>query len=75
MINLIVEELQTIMARRIAALPPTLRPFTQEATSLPRALLLTGARGVGKSTFLLHHSKNRKLLYFSADNPLVMTLS
>jgi hypothetical protein len=59
------------MGRRIAALPARLRPFTTEHAALPRALLLTGARGVGKTTFLLHHAKDRKMLYISAENPLL----
>jgi len=73
--NSIVPALEVIMARRIAALPEKLRLFTQEATRLPSSLLLTGPRGVGKSTFLLHHGRGRRFLYFSADNPLVMALN
>jgi predicted AAA+ superfamily ATPase len=70
----IVQALEVIMARQIASLPEKLRLFTQEAKGLPSSLLLTGPRGVGKSTFLLHHGRERKFLYFSADNPLVLTL-
>ena len=32
-------------------------------------MLLTGARGVGKTTFLLHHAREQDVLYISADNP------
>ena len=51
------------------SIPVRIRPFTDETDSLTRAFLLTGPRGVGKTTFLLHHSKAQKILYFSADNP------
>jgi len=50
-------------------MPPRIRPYTTEYGELPDDLLLTGARGCGKSTFLLHHSGDRKMLYLSADNP------
>ncbi len=57
------------MQRRIADLPFRIRPFTTERGSLPRALILTGPRGVGKTTFLLHHARGRRVLYVSADHP------
>lgn len=60
------------MQRRMAALPQRLRLFTTEHDALPKALLLTGARGCGKSTFLLYHSQGKHLLYISADNPKIM---
>ena len=72
------EILQTLtgaMKRRIAALPKRLRLFTTEYCKkqpLPRALMLSGARGCGKTTFLLHHSLGKRMLYFSADNPKVI---
>lgn len=59
------------MERRRAAMPRALRPFTAEHAVLPRAVIVTGARGVGKSTFLLHHSRAHRHLYLSADNPLI----
>lgn len=64
-------DLEAAMQRRMAALPMRVRPFTTENQNMPRALLLTGARGVGKTTFLLHHAQAQKLLYLSADNPLL----
>lgn len=66
------QTLAIAMQRRIASLPQKLRPFTQEFGELPNALMLTGTRGCGKSTFLLHHSQGKRLLYFSADNPKVI---
>jgi hypothetical protein len=63
--------IEAAMKRRRAALPTVLRPFTANHEELPRAVIVTGARGVGKSTFLLHHSRSRHFLYVSADNPLI----
>lgn len=60
------------MQRRQAAMPKRLRLFTTEYGQLPNALLLTGTRGCGKSTFLLHHAKERHILYLSADNPKII---
>lgn len=67
----IVEQLEMSMRRRTAALPSELRPFTLEDQRLPRGLVLTGQRGVGKTTFLLHHLRGGNILYASADNPLL----
>ena len=63
--------LEAGMKRQILALPSILRPFTAEKRDLPRGLVLTGQRGTGKTTFLLHHAKERHFLYFSADNPVL----
>ena len=55
------ELLQTLvlaMQRRLTAIPKRLRLYTSEYEKLPHALILTGARGCGKSTFLLHHSNS-----------------
>ncbi len=65
-----IQEIELAMNRRISSMPTKIRPFTREIGTLPRALMLTGPRGVGKTTFLLHHAKGRKILYFSADNPI-----
>lgn len=60
------------MQRRLAAMPQRLRLFTTEYGKLPNALLLTGTRGCGKSTFLLHHATGRHIMYLSADNPKII---
>lgn len=65
-----IADLEAAMRRRVSALPARIRPFTVEYQELPRALLLTGARGVGKTTFLLYRAKDQRILYFSSDNPL-----
>lgn len=76
-------EFEAAMERKRANLPSRIRPYTRDYSSatssetsvsqpnLPRALLLTGPRGVGKTTFLLHHSRASRMLYLSADNPLL----
>jgi len=69
--NRTLQRLEAAMARRRAALPARIRPFTKDHLPLPRAIVLTGPRGIGKSTFLLHHSRSRRILYVSADNPLI----
>ncbi len=57
------------MQRRLSILPSALRPFTREYHDLPQTLVLTGPRGVGKTTFLLHHATGKRFLYLSMDNP------
>jgi predicted AAA+ superfamily ATPase len=72
-----ITEIESAMSRRIASFPARIRPFTREygalpeGSVLPRALLLTGSRGVGKTTFLLHHARESRMFYFSADNPML----
>lgn len=67
----LITDLESAMQRRLTKIPARLRPFTTNASSLPRALSLTGPRGVGKTTFLLNHAQNRNMLYLSADNPMI----
>ncbi|TAH48292.1 MAG: ATP-binding protein [Treponema sp.] len=69
--NSMIDALQEAMNRRQLSLPARIRPFTTETERLPRAVSLTGPRGVGKTVFLLHHARGRKLLYVSADSPLI----
>lgn len=72
MTNDILQTLVRAMQRRLAAMPARLRPFTSEYGPLPDALLLTGTRGCGKTTFLLWHAREKRFLYFSADNPKII---
>jgi uncharacterized protein len=67
----LIADLEAAMKRRLSALPVRIRPFTRSRVPLPRAFVLSGPRGIGKTTFLLHHSKGQKMLYLSADNPLL----
>lgn len=79
MITQRIAELETNMERRFASLPNRLRPFVRSRKTLPRSFIVTGPRGVGKTTFLLHHAQNiietqkQRILYFSADNPIFGT--
>ena len=67
----LISYLEETHSRRLSALPTNLRPFTRETRNLPRCMVLTGPRGVGKTTFLIHHAQGRRFLYLSADNPYV----
>jgi hypothetical protein len=69
-----IADLEAAMLRRLAAMPHLLRPFTAEHPALPRGVVLTGPRGVGKTTFLLHHIREKRILYLSADTPAVAAL-
>ena len=76
----LIENLKTIMERKLAAMPQRIRLWTTEYNSknkLPKNMILTGLRGIGKSTFLLHHASQsgKKMLYFSADNPRLTALN
>jgi Predicted ATPase (AAA+ superfamily) len=64
-----IADIEAGMQRRMDAMPALIRPFTSEKAKLPRACIVTGPRGVGKSTFLLHHARGSNLLYVSADHP------
>lgn len=75
-----IEDFKAIMERKWAAMPERIRLWTIEYTSkhtIPKNMILTGLRGIGKSTFLLYHAKQseRKMLYFSADNPRMSALN
>ena len=74
-----IEDFKAIMERKIADMPARVRLWTTEYSSkntLPKNMILTGLRGTGKSTFLLHQAtqSGKKMLYFSADNPRMSAL-
>ncbi len=55
------------------SLPERIRPFYDSVEiDKVRTALVYGQRGAGKTTFLLHRSKDKPFLYLSADNPLVL---
>lgn len=68
-----IELLERNMKRRLAHMPERIRLYTSEFGQLPSSVIITGARGCGKSTFLLHHVKDINMLYLSLDNPLLST--
>ena len=68
-----IKELEIVMNRKLMDIPKRVRLWTveyQSRNSLPKNMILTGLRGIGKSTFLLYHAQksNQRMLYFSADN-------
>ncbi|QTQ15094.1 ATP-binding protein [Treponema parvum] len=69
----LIQRIAAAMNRKIDSIPSNLRPFTTEYGVLPRTAILTGLRGTGKTTFLLHHAvkSEKRILYLSADNPIV----
>ncbi|MDQ3235665.1 MAG: AAA family ATPase [Pseudobdellovibrionaceae bacterium] len=73
----IIEKMSIIQARITSALRPISRPYLKGIDlQKQRTSLITGPRGVGKTSFLLRESqKNGNMLYISADHPLVSTLS
>lgn len=72
----IIEKMTIIQARMTSALRPISRPHLKGINlQTQRSALVTGPRGVGKTSFLLRESqKLGNMLYLSADHPLVSTL-
>lgn len=66
----IIERLEIIQQRLLLFKPEILRPFFKAIKPTDRAIILTGARGTGKTTFLLSRLGSSHILYFSADNPI-----
>lgn len=57
-----------------AYLPRTLEPFVQQATRQFPVVLVTGARQVGKTTFL-QHLRQEDRAYVTLDDPLLLDLA
>ncbi len=70
-IDEIVRELVNIQNRKNMRIPSRLRLYFGEIKLKNRAVLITGSRGVGKTTFMLSKIANQRVFYASADNPLV----
>jgi predicted AAA+ superfamily ATPase len=66
----IIQRLEAIQERLLVYRPEILRPFFKSINPESRAVILTGARGTGKTTFLLSRLSDGHILYFSADNPI-----
>ena len=62
------------MERKMRNLPGTSRPYVRTLPDLPRTVVVTGKRGVGKTTFLLSRIQKKHLLYISVDNPLIAAI-
>ncbi|MGK5085193.1 AAA family ATPase [Bdellovibrionota bacterium FG-1] len=68
--------LKIIESRKRAALPQVRRPIEFDVFQKNhQAMMVTGARGVGKTTLMLQDCAAEEFLYFSADNPILMGVS
>ncbi len=70
----IIEKLELRMKRMITFLPPKRRLYFDDLINsfTSRGILLCGARGTGKTTFLLIMAKKKQFFYVSADDPLLL---
>ncbi len=69
----LIKRLKGIQNRLLLHLPERLRPYFDKIKTGDRAVIITGARGTGKTTFLLSRMQERRVLYISVDSPLVAT--
>jgi predicted AAA+ superfamily ATPase len=76
-VDLVIEALETVQAELTLSLPEHRRLwFKTQSLEKVRGALITGPRGVGKTTFLLIEAQKKgSLLYASADHPLVASCS
>ena len=68
-----IERAEQIQARLLTHQPERLRDWSEHFEMPQRAGLLSGPRGVGKTTWMLSQAEKHHLLYFSADNPVLST--
>ena len=68
-----IERAEQIQARLLTHQPKRLRDWSVRFEMPKRAGLLSGPRGVGKTTWMLSQVEKHHLLYFSADNPVLST--
>ncbi|MEK6704294.1 MAG: AAA family ATPase [Bdellovibrionota bacterium] len=68
----VLSSLKSIEARTRLTLPESRRSgVIAELNQDVRAIIITGARGVGKTTLILQNYPQEDFLYFSADNPII----
>lgn len=68
----IIQKLEQIQHRLEAYNPKSIRPACSvESLQGKRAVLVTGPRGVGKTTLLVASAQDSNVLYLSAENPIV----
>lgn len=70
----IINRLKGIQNRLLLDLPERLRPFYKTIRTADRAIIITGARGTGKTTFMLTQLQEKKYFYLSADHPVAATV-
>ncbi len=68
-----IKRAEQIQARLLTHQPERLRDWSENFEMPQRAGLLSGPRGVGKTTWMLSQIEKHHLLYFSADNPVLST--
>ncbi|MGC9452199.1 MAG: AAA family ATPase [Oceanipulchritudo sp.] len=66
----IIERAEAIQGRLLSWRPVRLRDWSRQCVVPKRGLILSGPRGVGKTTWMLSQAEARHLLYLSADNPV-----
>ncbi len=71
----LLEHFEALMKTKIAFLPEKLRPYFGDLDINSRGLMIIGARGTGKTTFILSNIKEKNILYISADNPIITKFS
>lgn len=71
----ILDSLRIVQARLEASLREPARPWPRHSLSKERALLLYGARGIGKTTLLLREARESRAVYLSMDHPALAGLS
>ena len=70
----IIKRLRAVQNRLMLDLPKRLRPFFKSIRTTNRAIIIIGARGTGKTTFMLTQLQDKKYFYFSADHPVAVTV-
>jgi predicted AAA+ superfamily ATPase len=70
----IIKRLKSVQNRLVLDLPERLRPFFKTIRTTNRAIIITGARGTGKTTFMLTQLQDQKYFYLSADHPIAATV-
>jgi len=73
-LNDLIEHIELNQERLLSFLPKKLRLYFEKIELNERGILIYGPRGVGKTTFLLSRMPE-DFLYFSADNPLISSVS
>ena len=66
-----IDQVEATLSELLASTPTNLRPWSKDHDlSQDRGVLVSGPRGVGKTTFLLSQAKKHgRALYLSADHP------
>jgi predicted AAA+ superfamily ATPase len=67
----VIQQCELLQARLIAAAPVKMRLFCETLNPKARGIIFTGARGVGKTTYLLQLLKHKHMLYIPADHPVI----